>query len=174
MRIIPKPQPNEYDPYAIMYIKLLPDDGLILKHLYKNGKEAERFFLSIPKDKFEYRYAPKKWTIKEILLHMADDERIYTYRALRFARADTTPLPGFDQDPYAVHSKANQRTIESLLKEFLSVRKATISLFTDLPEESLVRGGIANDHYVSVRAILYHLAGHELHHLNIIKKKYLI
>jgi uncharacterized damage-inducible protein DinB len=173
MRVIPKPQPGEYDPYAIMYIKLLPDDGLILKHLEENGKAARTFFLSIPKNRLEYRYAPGKWTIKEILLHVIDDERIYAYRALRFARADSTPLPGFDQEPYAVRSKANERTMESLVKEFLTVRKATLSLFSYLPEEALMRGGTANDHYVSVRALLYHLAGHEAHHINIIKQKYL-
>lgn len=173
MRVIPKPQPNEYDPYAIMYIKLLPDDGLILDQLQKNGETARQFFLSIPSEKQEYRYAPGKWTIKEILLHMIDDERIYAYRALRFARADTTPLPGFDQDTYAVQSKANERTIESLVEEFLTVRKATVSLFANIPEEALMRGGTANNHFVTVRALLYHLAGHELHHRNVIKERYL-
>ncbi len=172
MRIISKPQPNEYPAYAEMYIKLLPNDGLILKYLRDNGKEAKQFFLSVPKNKLEFRYAPGKWTIKEILLHMIDDERIYTYRALRIARADTTPLPGFE-DPYAVYSKANERTITSLVQEFLTVRKATLSLFTNPPEEAMMRGGTANNHYVTVRALLYHLGGHELHHRNIIKEKYL-
>jgi uncharacterized damage-inducible protein DinB len=174
MRIIPKPRPDEYDPIDRMYIKLLPDDGLVLEHLQKNGEEAEKFFLSIPKNNLDYRYSKEKWTIKEILLHMSDDERIYTYRALRFARADATPLQGFDQDPYVVYSKANERTVESLVEEFLCVRKATISLFTNLPEEAFLRRGSANEHYVTVRALLYHLAGHELHHRNIIKEKYLI
>ncbi|MFZ1082033.1 MAG: DinB family protein [Candidatus Kryptoniota bacterium] len=174
MRIISKPQPGEYDPYAIMYIKLLPDDGLVLKHLQENGEAIKEFFLSIPKEKLEYRYAPDKWTIKEILLHMIDDERIYTYRALRFARADTTPLPGFDQEPYAANSGANERTIEDLVEEFQTVRKATLSFFTYLPEEALIRGGKANEHHVTVRALLYQLAGHELHHKNVIKEKYLL
>ncbi|MBI3125586.1 MAG: DinB family protein [Ignavibacteriales bacterium] len=174
MRIIPKPQPGEYDPYAIMYIKLLPDDGLILKHLEENGITARQFFLSIPPKQLEYRYAPDKWTIKEILLHMTDDERIYVYRALRFARADTTLLNGFDQELYALQSKANERTIEDLVEEFFTVRKATLSFFAHIPEEALIRGGIANNHYITVRALLYHLAGHELHHINVIKEKYLI
>ncbi len=120
-----------------------------------------------------FRYAPNKWTIKEILLHMIDDERIYSYRALRFARNDTTPLPGFDQEPFARYSKANERTMESLIDEYQTVRNATISLIANLPEEALIRGGIANDHFVTVRALIYHLAGHELHHVNIINEKYL-
>ena len=173
MRKIPKPQPDEYDPYAIMYIKLLSDDELIIKHLHENGESTGQFFLSIPKELLEYRYAPGKWTIKEILLHLIDDERIYSYRALRFARGDTTPLPGFDQEPYAIASRANDRTIESLVEEFLSTRKSTVYLFENLPEEALIRGGFANDHYVTVRALIYHLAGHELHHVNIIKEKYI-
>lgn len=173
MKVIKKPEANEYDPYAIMYIKLLPDDGFILEHLRENGEAAREFFLSIPDDRLGYRFAPGKWTIKEILLHIIDDERIYAYRALRFARADETSLPGFDQEPYAVQSNANNRTMEDLVDEFLTVRKATISLFTYMPEEALMRGGTANNHYVTVRALLYHLAGHELHHRNIVKERYL-
>ena len=173
MRIIQKPQPGEYDPYAIMYIRLLPDDGLIIKHLDEQRAATVRFFQSIPPQKLTYRYAPGKWTVKEILLHIIDDERIYAYRALRFARGDSTPLPGFDQDPYALSSQANDRSIETLLDEYQAVRRSTLSLFSNFPEESFTRGGTANGHYVSVRALLYHLAGHELHHINIIKEKYL-
>jgi uncharacterized damage-inducible protein DinB len=172
--MIPKPQPGEYDPYAIMYIQLLPDDGFILKHLLQNGEATTECVLSIPKERLEYRYAPGKWTIKEILLHVIDDERIYAYRALRFARGDTTPLPGFDQEPYAVASRANERTVDDLAEEFLAVRQSTLSLFNNFPEDAFMRGGSANNHYVSVRALLYHLAGHELHHVHIIKERYLL
>ena len=173
MRKILKPLPTEYPDYAEMYIKLLPNDGQILKHLKENGKDTEKFFLAVPKNKLEFKYKTGKWTIKEILLHIIDDERIYSYRALRFARGDKTSLPGFDQEPYAINSEANERTIESLVKEFNTVRKATISLFTNLPDELLLRRGKANGYFVTVRALLYHLAGHELHHKNIIKAKYL-
>ena len=89
MKLIEKPKPREYDPYAIMYIKLLPDDGLILQHLYDNGEAAKEFFLSLPKEKLEFRYAPDKWTVKKILQHIIDDERIYSHRALRFANYST-------------------------------------------------------------------------------------
>lgn len=173
MRKIQKPLQDEYAPYAIMYIKLLPDDGLILEHLETNAEIARQFFLSIPNELLDFRYSPGKWTIKEILLHIIDDERIYAYRALRFARKDTTPLPGFDQELYTSSSAASGRSIESLVDEFLAVRQSTITLFSNLPEDAFTNGGIANDHFVTVRALLYHLAGHELHHINVIKEKYL-
>ena len=105
-------------------------------------------------------------------MHIIDDERIFAYRALRFARNDKTPLPGFDQEPYALESKANERSVESLLEEYSAVRNATLALFENLPDEAWMRIGTANDHAVSVRALIYHIAGHELHHLNIIREKY--
>src|SRR3954466_6573706 len=101
MRKIGKPEAGEYAPYAIMYIGLLPDDGLVLQHLRDNLKMTAEFILSLPEEKLAYRYAVGKWTIKEILAHVVDDERIYAYRALRFARNDRTELPGFEQDDYA-------------------------------------------------------------------------
>jgi hypothetical protein len=135
MKRIAKPEPDEYAPYTIMYIGLLPDDGLILKHLYTNMVGTTKFLRSLPNEKLIYRYAKGKWTIKEILAHLIDDERIYAYRALRFARNDRTELPGFEQDNYALESKANIRTIESLLKEFAAVRRSTIALFDSFDGE---------------------------------------
>ena len=102
-----------------------------------------------------------------------DDERIYAYRALRFARNDQTELPGFEQDDYTKFSRANERSIASILEEYEAVRNATITLFDGFPEEAFLRTGIANKNAVSVRALANHIAGHELHHLNIIKEKYL-
>lgn len=165
--------PGEYDPYAIVYIQLLPDDGMILKHLRSNGRMVEQLLRSLTPEEWVFRYAEGKWTIKEILLHMIDDERIYSYRALRFARNDSTELPGFNQDPYVIESKANERTAASLMEEYAAVRNATISLCENLPEEAWMRGGRADNHPTTVRALIYHLAGHELHHMNIIKEKYL-
>lgn len=173
MKIIPKPEPGEYDPYAIMYVKLLPDDGMILQHLYNNRQMIDKFLSALTPEQWMHRYAEGKWTIKEILLHIIDDERIFAYRALWIARGDTTPLPGFDQDPYVVTSRANERSTESLLEEYASVRNATLTLFGNLPDDAWMRRGTANDHAVTVRALIYILAGHELHHLNIIKEKYL-
>src|ERR1041385_1613840 len=144
MRKIEKPAEGEYAPYTIMYIGLLPDDGLILKHLKDNLKITKDFILSLPEEKLTFRYAEGKWTIKEILVHIIDDERIYAYRALRFARNDKTELPGFEQDDYARHSGANERDIEDIFEEYKAVRKATISLFEGLGREALVRAGFAD------------------------------
>jgi uncharacterized damage-inducible protein DinB len=170
---IEKPGEGEYAPYAIRYIGLLPDDGLVLRHMEENLKATREFILSLPGERLAYRYAEGKWTIKEILVHVSDDERIYAYRALRFARGDKTELPGFEQDDYAAHSGANARDIEDILAEFADVRRATVSLFKGLDREALVRVGVADGKVMSVRAAAYHIAGHELRHVNIIKERYL-
>lgn len=175
MRIIPKPHPDagEYAPYAIMYIDLLPDDGLVLKHLADNLEVVKDLAQSFPEDKLSIPHAVGEWTIKEILVHIIDDERIYTYRALRAARGDKTELPGFEQEDYAPASKANERSLESILDEYEAVRLATITLFKYLPDEALTRAVVASGHLMSVRAAAYHIAGHEIHHLNSIRDNYL-
>jgi uncharacterized damage-inducible protein DinB len=173
MRKIEKPKEGEFAPYTIMYIGLLPDDGLVLKYLEDNLKATSDFILSLPEEKLTFRYAEGKWTVKEVLAHVVDDERIYAYRALRFARNDKTELPGFDQDDYAAHSGANGRDVKDILKEFASVRRATISLFEGLDDEALLRSGAADGKVMSVRAAAYHIAGHELRHINIIRERYL-
>jgi uncharacterized damage-inducible protein DinB len=173
LRVIEKPGAVEYPPYAHIYIDLLPDDGLILTHLEENLKSTRKFIASIPEARLLHRYAQGKWTIKEILAHIVDDERIYAYRALRFARNDATELPGFDQDHYALHSEANPRAISDLLDEFTSVRRSTITLFNSLNDAALMRTGVADGNRASVRALAYHIAGHELRHLNIIAERYL-
>jgi uncharacterized damage-inducible protein DinB len=173
MRRIEKPKEGEYPPYAFVYIGLLPDDGLVLEHMRESLKAATDFVLSLPEEKLAFRYAPGKWTIKEILAHLIDDERIYAYRALRFARNDLTELPGFEQDAYALHSGADGRGVESLLEEFAAVRRSTIALFDSFDEEALKRSGVADGNRATVRALAYHIAGHELRHFKIIKERYL-
>jgi uncharacterized damage-inducible protein DinB len=173
MKLIPKPEPSEYAPYVTMYISLLPDDGQIIKHLEENLHATTEFMRSLPEEKLTFRYAEGKWTVKEILAHLIDDERIYAYRALRFARNDQIELPGFEQDDYAVESGANERSLDDLLAEFAVVRQSTIALFNSFPDHVLTRSGVASGNVMSVRAIAYHLAGHELRHLNIIKERYL-
>jgi uncharacterized damage-inducible protein DinB len=173
MRRIDKPAAGEYAPYTIIYIGLLPDDGLILRHLKNNLAATRDFILSLPAEKLAHRYAEGKWTIKEILAHVVDDERIYAYRALRFARNDKTELPGFEQDEYARYSGANEREVRDILDELTTVRKATISLFNSFDERALLRSGVASGNPMSVRAIAYHIAGHELRHVNVIKERYL-
>jgi uncharacterized damage-inducible protein DinB len=173
MRKIQKPKPGEFAPYASMYIDLLPDDGLVLLHLKENFMITKDLILSLPEEKLSYRYAAGKWTIKEILVHIVDDERIYAYRALRFARNDATPLTGFEQDDYTLASNANQRSLTNIFEEYEAVRNATITLFNGLDDDALMRSGVANGTVMSVRAAAYHIAGHELHHVNIIRDRYL-
>lgn len=174
MRIIPKPEKGEYPEYAEMYIKLLPDDGLILKHLADNFQTVKNFIYALPPEKLLYKYAENKWTIKEILVHIIDDERIFSYRAMAFARGEKQSLPGFDQDDYVRYSGANERDLDSIFEEYETVRHSTIQLFKWLPEASLVRKGIGSTtfHSATVRALAYHIAGHELRHFNIIKERY--
>jgi len=171
--VIEKPREAEYPAYAHIYIDLLPDDGLILAHLQNSLRSTKKFVAAIPKARLLHRYAKGKWTIKEILGHIVDDERIYVYRALRFARGDSTELPGFEQDHYAQYSEANKREITDLLDEFALVRQSTIAFFKSLDDTALMRTGVANGNRVSVRALAYHIAGHELHHRNIIRERYL-
>lgn len=175
MRIIAKAKKGDYPDYAEMYMKLLPDDGLVLKHLRDNFCIVREFIYALPPEKLLYRYAKEKWSIKEILVHIIDDERIFAYRALRFARNEKLNLIGFDQDAYAFYSEADARDLDNIFQEYEAVRTSTIALFNGLPENSLDRmghgTGSAND--ATVRALAYHIAGHELHHFNVIKEKYL-
>lgn len=173
MKLIEKPKKGEYPPYAKMYIKLVPGDGMILQHLKNNFRAIKNFILSLPAQKLIYKYAEGKWTIKEMLVHIIDDERIYAYRAMCFARNEKTKLPGFEQDAYAFYSNANERAIKNILEEYEAVRNATITLFNGLTDEALLRKGIANKKKATVRAMAYHIAGHELHHINVIQEKYL-
>lgn len=172
MKIIPKPNSDEFAPYAIMYIGLLPDDGLVLKHLQDSVERTVQFVRSLPADKLAVPHKAGEWTIKEILVHIIDDERIYCYRALRYARNDTTELPGFEQDEYVPYSKANGRSLESILEELTAVRQATITLFSSFDDEALTRKGVGSGNIMSVRAAAYHIAGHELHHIQSIKENY--
>ena len=170
---IEKPAAGEFAPYASMYIDLVPNDGHVLEHLRENMLVTTELIRGLPAETLVRRYAPGKWTIKEILLHISDDERIYAYRALRFARADETELPGFEQDDYTRASNANEREVDDLLDELATVRAATISLFRGFDAAALRRRGVANGNVMSVRAAAYHIAGHELHHVNVIRERYL-
>lgn len=165
-------QPNEFAPYYENYIKLVPEQNIV-KGLIQQKEEMLHFFKGIPVFKHEFRYAEGKWTIKDIILHLIDAERIFAYRALRIARNDKTALPGFEENDYVVPANANGREYESLLAEFETVRNATISLFEAFSDEDLLRLGTASNGSVSVRAIGYITLGHELHHKNVILERYL-
>src|SRR5579863_752003 len=144
MKLIHKPGQGEYPSYAEMYIKLIPDDGDLSKRLADNFEETKKLILSVPEEKLSYRYAEGKWDIKETMLHIIDDERIFAYRILRFARNDKTELPGFDQDDFAKNSFSNRRSIKSIVDEFESVRRATITLIDSLEDEVLLNDGFCN------------------------------
>jgi uncharacterized damage-inducible protein DinB len=171
-RSIDRPLPGEYAPSAAKYMELVPDDPPVLELLAANVRDTQLLALSIGEEAISRPYAPGKWTGKELLVHVSDDERIYSYRALRFARGDTTELPGFEEKDYARSSRANDRRLEDILRELLAVRQATIELFDALPDEALLRVGVADGHPMSVRAAAYHLAGHELHHVRFLREGY--
>jgi hypothetical protein len=168
-----RPLLNEFAPNYAPYIEKVLLSNSIENTLKLKGKEVENFFLNLPKEKHDFAYEVGKWTPKDILLHNIDVERIYTYRALRISRCDQSPNPGFDENEYALHANAENRTMESLVKEFKTVRKATISFFKNLTETQLSLLGIASGNDVSVRAIGFILIGHEQHHVEIIKERYL-
>lgn len=163
---------SEYHPYYELYLSKCPFND-ILSRLQQSKDQFETFLESIPTEKQLYKYASDKWTIKEVLVHIIDTERIFAYRALRIARRDVTALPGFDQDEYVLNSDANSRNFEDLISEFVSVRLSTVSLFNSFSEEDLLQKGIASNSPISVRALGYILIGHQNHHQEIIEKRYL-
>ena len=172
MKIIP-PKETEYPPYYKEYIGKIKEDDLLLI-LDNNRKSTLDLFGSMSDAQLNFRYAPDKWTPKDILVHLTDAERIFCYRALRFARKDKTNLHGFDENKYAETADATKRDIRNLLAEYSAIREATIQLFLGLDEEALSQSGKANDKDISVRSIGYCIAGHEQHHFCIIKERYLV
>jgi len=165
-----RPQAGEFAPYAEKYISLVPDDAL--SALEQQSRQTEELFASRPETDGDFRYAPDKWSAKEVLGHIIDTERIFTYRALRAARLDKTPMEGFEQDDYVRHGGFAQRTLKSLLEEYQSVRSASITLFRSFDGETWLSRGIANKHEISVRALAFMTAGHELHHFKILRERY--
>ena len=169
---ISRPAPGEYAPFHATYVAAVPD-GDVLALLKKQNGETTRLLSRIGEKKSRHRYAPGKWSIREVIGHLIDAERVFTYRALTFARADHTALPGFDENMWASASNADARTLKSLLEELKAVRLATVALFGSFTEEQIARTGIASGHTVSVRGLLYVTAGHERHHFKILRERYL-
>ncbi len=166
-------QPNEIPEYFIQYVNEVKSLDVV-EALNENLNSFLSFIeTEVSSDKHEYRYLPEKWTIKEIIQHITDAERIFAYRALRFARFDATPLSSFEEDNYAKASEANDRDMDDLLEEFLFVRKSTIKLFESLNEEMLLSKGVASGKEISVRAIGFVISGHCIHHQNVIRERYL-
>ena len=160
-------------PFYQRYINNVPDDGNLLIHLEDIFSETEELILPLSEEKMNYSYAPGKWTIKDMLIHMADSERIFIYRALRFSRGDETALPGFEEGAYAEHARANDREKEDILREFSLVRESSIAFIESLSDDALNRKGTANGYPVSVRLLVNMIYGHHKHHLNILRERYL-
>jgi hypothetical protein len=166
------PAADEYGaPYA-GYVARVPAGSDVLELLARQGEETRARLGTVAEARGDYRYAPGKWSVKEVVLHLADTERIMAGRALRVARGDATPLPGFDENAYVPLSGADARSLASLLEESRDVRAATLSLFRHLPGDAWGRRGTASGHPVSVRALAWTIAGHERHHLATLADRY--
>ncbi|BAO77466.1 DinB family protein [Winogradskyella sp. PG-2] len=163
---------TEYNSYYKAYIDNATNDDIV-EGLEKNLETVVEFYSSIRSDKHDYAYAEGKWTVKDVLLHVIDTERIFAYRALRIGRYDKTPLTGFEQDDYVINGNTKYRTLDSLLEEYITVRQATISLYKSFNSETLEYLGEASGFPISVRALGYIITGHENHHNQLIKERYL-
>jgi hypothetical protein len=168
---IARPQPGEYATYYDRYISLVQGDD-ILNALDQQRRQTMLLLSGRNDEDGDFRYAPGKWSAKEVLGHVCDTERVFAYRALRISRADATPMEGFEQDDYVRNGPFAQRPLADLVEDFIAVRRATLSLLRNLDEPAWSRRGIANKNEVTVRALAYTIAGHELHHRKILEEKY--
>ncbi|MBB3054465.1 DinB family protein [Mucilaginibacter gotjawali] len=169
--MINRPQPDEYSAFAARYVDLV-GNGPIIEILEYLQQMTYNLFLRIDPDKAAYAYADGKWTVKQVVGHITDTERVFAYRALVFSR-EAIALPGFDQDVYMEKATFNSRSLEDLANEFNTVRESTLYLFKSFTEEQTLQKGIASGNPVSVRALAYMIAGHEMHHIKILKERYL-
>jgi uncharacterized damage-inducible protein DinB len=169
---IPRPAPSEYVPYYETYISKVPK-GDVLKVLEDQRHDTQQLLAGLSDAKALHRYAPEKWSIKQVVGHMMDTERVFCYRALAFGRADGNPLPGFDEKAWAPAGRFDARTLKDLAAELDAVRRATIALFSGLDDEALTRRGVANNNPITVRALAWIIAGHERHHVAILRERYL-
>lgn len=167
-----RPQPAEYDPYYQKYVTLVPEEAII-PTLESQISELSSLLSDVPEDKGTYAYADGKWSVKEVLSHLIDGERMFAYRVFRIARGDKTPIEGFEQDGYIENSHANRRPISELIEEFALLRKANVMFFQNLEDQDWMRIGIANNVEVSVRSLAWIMAGHIRHHIGILKERYL-
>lgn len=171
MIILPPPQ-GTYAPFYDGYVKQIAGKDPI-KMLESQVLGLKALLSEIPSEKEDYAYAPGKWTIKQVIGHIIDTERIMTYRALAIARGEKKPLPGFDENEYVAAARFNERSLYDLGHEFGAVREATIALFKSLNNEELDRLGNANNHPVSARALLYIIVGHHIHHEHVLRERYI-
>lgn len=169
--MLQRPDSEEYSPYFTGYISQVPE-GDYLSFIHSQLDAVVDLFSPISDEQGFYRYEPGKWSLKEVLGHMTDTERIMSYRMLRIARGDTTNLPGFDQDLFIDNASFDELSMKDLLNDFQAARQATFSLLKTISEEAWSRKGIANNNEISARALAYVIAGHAQHHLVVIQQKY--
>ncbi|MEO6883373.1 MAG: DinB family protein [Bacteroidia bacterium] len=165
-------QAGDYPPYFEKYVQLIPEKDP-LKVMEKNIFLMEEFVKKIPVEKEDFRYAPDKWTVKEVIGHITDTERIMAYRALRIARNDKKNMEGFDDNAFVANANFSSQNIKNLLSEFILVRKSNIALFSSFTDEMLQRKGLASGNEVTTLAMMYFIPAHEIHHLNFLKEMYL-
>ena len=166
-----RPETDEFATYYEKYISLVEGDCIPV--LDAQSAELRAVFSALPEEKGTFAYADGKWTIKEVLSHLIDGERMFAYRILRISRGDETPIEGFEQDGYIENSNANNRSFAELLDEFDLQRRSNLLLFNNLSDEASRRIGTASDNKVSVRALAYIMAGHVQHHMSILRERYL-
>jgi hypothetical protein len=166
-----RPASDEYLAYYERYIALVPDGNLV-DILAEQQRETLRMLRKVNDERGLFAYAPGKWTVKEVIGHLSDAERVFSYRALRFARADGQPVAGFDENAYVPAGRFNERPLASLIDEFEAIRAATVHLFRYMTEEEMARRGIANSNPISVRALGFVIAGHERHHAKLLSERY--
>lgn len=167
-----RPSDNDYAPFYAGYIKHIEGDDII-KFLNDQLIEDGKLFDSISEEKASYSYTKGKWTIKEVVGHLIDVERVMAYRALCIARGEKQSLPGFEQDDYVANGKFNNRTLKNLTEELRLVRESNLAMFKNFDEEMLDRRGVANNFEVTALSFLFIIAGHEMHHMKILKERYL-
>ena len=167
-----RPEPGDYATYYERYIKLVEGDD-ILKILNDQSKKTQDVLNSFSEHKGNFRYAEGKWTVKEVVGHLLDTERVFAYRALCIARGEKKSLPGFDQDDYVKDGNFNRRELFELNYEFRLLRESNLLLFRSFSQEMLKKRGFANETSVTVLAILFMIAGHEKHHMNVLREKYM-
>jgi uncharacterized damage-inducible protein DinB len=164
---------GEYAPYYNLYLPNVDDTYTLTEELEISVHSFIKFVQDIPMGKHDYRYAEGKWTIKDIIQHLIDAERVFAYRAMRFSRGDTTELPGYDENLFADNANGSNRSLQSLLTEMAALRHTTIMLFKSFTDAQLMQNGIASGHVVTVRALGFLIIAHQNHHMKIYKEKYL-
>jgi hypothetical protein len=167
-----RPQANEHAPYFSRYIDLVPEDDIV-HALEAQGRETAALLAGVSEEKSSFRYAPEKWSVKQIIGHVTDAERVFAYRLLCIARGEAKPLPGFDENDYVRNANFDGLSFAELVEGFAATRRASFALLRGLSDEAWARVGTANDKQISVRAIAYTLLGHERHHMRVLRERYL-